>query len=117
MSTFSIFLVLIIIVSLLLVLAIMIQYPKGGGLSGTFGGSAQNIGGVQKTGDVIEKSTWTLATLLVALILLSGIAINKGGGQADSKGLQGAPEVEQTVPVNTNTPVQTDTPPAETPEN
>lgn len=110
MSTFSIFLILIIIVSFLLVLAIMVQNPKGGGLSGTFGGGAQSIGGVKQTGDFLDKSTWTLATVLVALILLSGVAINKGSGQADSKALQGAPEVEQTVPVNPNAPTQTDTP-------
>jgi preprotein translocase subunit SecG len=46
MSTFSIFLVLITIVCFLLVVVIMVQNPKGGGLSSSLGGS--QIGGVQK---------------------------------------------------------------------
>ncbi|MCF8715428.1 preprotein translocase subunit SecG [Joostella atrarenae] len=76
MSTFSIFLVLIIIVAFLLVLVIMVQNPKGGGLSSSFGGGgSQIVGGVKKTGDFLDKSTWILATVLVALILLSNITL------------------------------------------
>ena len=70
MSTFTIFLILIIIVCLLLMLVIMVQNPKGGGLSSSFGGGgSQVVGGVKKTGDFLDKSTWTLAILLIALIL------------------------------------------------
>ena len=64
MSSFSIFLTLIIFVSFLLVLVIMVQNPKGGGLSTSFGGDSQQIGGVKKTGDFLDKSTWVLASLL-----------------------------------------------------
>ncbi|PJB13015.1 MAG: preprotein translocase subunit SecG [Flavobacteriales bacterium CG_4_9_14_3_um_filter_40_17] len=115
MNTFTIFMGLIVIVSFLLVLVIMVQNPKGGGLSSSFGGGSQSIGGVQKTNDFLDKSTWTLATVLVALILVSGLAINKTGGSASSKALEGAPDVEQTIPAakdqnNTEIPVngQTD---------
>ena len=73
MSTFSIFLFLIVLVALLLVLVIMVQNPKGGGLSSSFGGSTQQMGGVQKTTDFLDKSTWALATLLLVLILLSNV--------------------------------------------
>ena len=62
MSTFTIFLVLIIVVCLLLILVIMVQNPKGGGLSSSFGGGGNQVaGGVKKTGDFLDKSTWTLA--------------------------------------------------------
>ena len=85
MSTFSIFLVLIIIVCLLLILVIMVQNPKGGGLSSSFGGSGnQVVGGVKKTGDFLDKSTWTLATLLIVLILLSNVSLKGNYSQADS---------------------------------
>ena len=61
MSTFSIFLILIIIVCLLLMLVIMVQNPKGGGLSSSFGGGGtQIVGGVKKTGDFLDRSTWAL---------------------------------------------------------
>jgi len=54
MTTFNIFLVLIVVVCLLLALVIMVQNPKGGGLSSTFGGNTQVVGGVKKTGDFLE---------------------------------------------------------------
>ncbi len=102
MSTFTIFLILIIIVCLLLVLVIMVQNPKGGGLSSSFGGSGnQVVGGVKKTGDFLDKSTWTLATLLIVLILLSNVSLKGNYSQADSKLLQGddtGVTVPETVP-------------------
>ena len=84
MSTFSIFLVLITIVCFLLIVVIMVQNPKGGGLSSTIGGS-QMLGGVQKTTDFLDKSTWTLATILIALILLSSLSFTGTLSDADSK--------------------------------
>jgi preprotein translocase subunit SecG len=98
MSTFTIFLILIIVVCFLLVLVIMVQNPKGGGLSSSFGGGgSQIVGGVKKTGDFLDKSTWTLAGALVLLILASNIALPGKFGNADSKLLQGD-EIETTVP-------------------
>ncbi|MFD2586342.1 preprotein translocase subunit SecG [Croceitalea marina] len=98
MSTFSIFLILIIAVCLLLVLVIMVQNPKGGGLSSSFGGGGTQIaGGVKKTGDFLDRSTWTLSALLIVLILLSNVALKGNYTQADSKLLQGD-DIEATVP-------------------
>ncbi len=70
---FTIFLVLITIVCFLLIVAIMVQNPKGGGLSSAIGGS-QMMGGVQKTTDFLDKSTWTLGGALLALILASSLS-------------------------------------------
>jgi preprotein translocase subunit SecG len=84
MSTFSIFLVLITIVAFLLIVVIMVQNPKGGGLSSTIGGS-QMLGGVQKTTDFLDKSTWTLATILIALILLSSLSFTGSLSDNDPK--------------------------------
>ncbi len=81
----------------------MVQNPKGGGLSSSFGGGgSQIVGGVKKTGDFLDKSTWTLATLLIVLILLSNIALKGNYGEADSKLLQGD-GIENTLP-DTTTP-------------
>ena len=76
MSTFSIFLGLTIIICFLLILVVMVQNPKGGGLSSAFVGSSQQLGGVQKTTDFLDRSTWVLATLLLALILISNSMIS-----------------------------------------
>lgn len=100
MSTFTIFLVLIIIVSLLLMLVIMVQNPKGGGLSSSFGGgSTQIVGGVKKTGDFLDKSTWTLATILIVLILLSNVALKSNYADNESRllqqdGIESVPEAD-----------------------
>lgn len=100
MSTFSIFLVLIIIVCLLLMLVIMVQNPKGGGLSSSFGGGGtQIVGGVKKTGDFLDKSTWTLATVLIVLILLSNVALKSNFAESESKllqqdGIESVPEAD-----------------------
>lgn len=115
MSTFSIFLILIVLVSFLLVIVVMVQNPKGGGLSSSFGGGNSNVvGGVQKTGDFLDKSTWTLATILIALILLSNVSLYSGKNSSDSKLIDGveAPAPannDQTMPVNT-TPAAQQTP-------
>lgn len=88
MSTFTIFLVLIVLVAFLLVVVIMVQNPKGGGLSSSFGGGGtQQIGGVKKTSDFLDKSTWALATMLLALILASNLAITGPGSNTESKAL------------------------------
>ncbi|WP_461532154.1 preprotein translocase subunit SecG [Sinomicrobium sp.] len=104
MSTFSIFMVLIVIVALLLVLVIMVQNPKGGGLSSSFGGGGgQIVGGVKKTGDFLDKSTWTLATILIALILLSNLSLRNSSASQESKLLDSRPErQETTVPQQNN---------------
>lgn len=104
MSTFTIFLILIVIVAFLLILVIMVQNPKGGGLSSSFGGGGtQQLGGVKKTTDFLDKSTWTLATILLALILLSNVAINSGSGIQESKAL----DQDTNIPVLQDTPVDT----------
>lgn len=105
MSTFTIFLALIIIVAFLLVIVIMVQNPKGGGLSSSFGGGGgQQLGGVKKTTDFLDKSTWTLATLLLALILLSNITIMDGNAPSESRVIEGRPETN--VPAPVQSPVQ-----------
>ncbi len=86
MSTFSIFIALIIVVCFLLVLVVMVQNPKGGGLSSSFGGGgAQQMGGVQKTTDFLDRSTWILATLLLVLILISNATLNEDSQIDESK--------------------------------
>ena len=102
MSTFSIFITLIIVVCFLLVLVVMVQNPKGGGLSSSFGGGTQQVGGVQKTSDFLDRSTWILATLLLALILISNVTLSSGEGVSDSKLLEDG-TLQQPIP---ETPAQ-----------
>ena len=57
----------------------MVQNPKSGGLSSSFGGGGQ-MGGVQKTTDFLEKTTWVLGGSLILLILLSTLSFNGSTG-------------------------------------
>ena len=76
-----IFVIIALIVCVLLGLFILIQNPKGGGLSSGFSGS-NNIMGVQRTGDFLEKGTWGLIIALMVLALLINVTAPKGGGVA-----------------------------------
>lgn len=63
--------IIIILASVLLIAVVFVQNPKGGGLSSDFG-AAQQIGGVKKTNDFIEKATWIFAgTIMVVSIILT----------------------------------------------
>ena len=85
----------------------MVQNPKGGGLASSFGGGGTQVaGGVKKTGDFLDKSTWTLATLLIVLILLSNISLKENFTKADSKLLQGD-DIENTIPDALPDPIST----------
>ena len=98
MSTFSIFIALITVVCFLLVLVVMVQNPKGGGLSSSFGGGgSQQVGGVQKTSDFLDRSTWILASLLLFLILISNVSLSSGTSVSDSKLLQDN-AIQQSIP-------------------
>ncbi len=63
---YTVLVILAVIVAVLLCLVVLIQESKGGGLASSFASSNQ-IMGVRKTTDVVEKTTWVLAGLLVVL--------------------------------------------------
>ena len=90
---YNIILFLIIFLSFLLVLVIMVQNPKGGGLASTFGGDSQQIGGVKKTTDFLDRSTWILASLLFLLILFSNITLNSGSDVNESEPLNNSDDI------------------------
>ncbi|WP_435261758.1 preprotein translocase subunit SecG [Tenacibaculum sp. nBUS_03] len=105
MTTYTLLLVLILIVAIALILIVMVQNPKGGGLSSSFGGGgSQNIGGVQNTNNFLDKTTWTLAITMFALILLANFAIPRGNTES-------APQLDDTLSgvetTTTNTPATT----------
>ena len=82
------FLVIVaIIVCVLLGLLILIQNPKGGGLSSGFSGS-NNIMGVQRTDDILEKGTWGLVITLMVCALLINATVPKGATPGTGEDLQ-----------------------------
>jgi len=75
-----IFGILILLASVILGLIILIQNPKGGGLSASFGGIGNQIMGVKKTTDVLERGTWLFAAIVGVLCLTSAFFIPKTAG-------------------------------------
>lgn len=79
---FTLFTVLIILASIVLILIVLVQNSKGGGLSSTFG-SANQFGGVVQTNKFLEKATWSLA---IALLVLSvGASVTIPGAKASKE--------------------------------
>ena len=70
--------VLIAIVSVFLMVAVLIQNPKGGGIDPTFGGQAQQLFGAARSTDFIEKATWVLAGALVVLCIVAVLSVGQG---------------------------------------
>ena len=61
---------LILIFAVLLVTIVMIQNPKQGGLSSTFGGGQQAMGGVKRSTDILERATWILVASLIFISII-----------------------------------------------
>ncbi len=75
--------VLILITCVLIGLIVLVQNSKGGGLASNFASSNQ-IMGVRKTADFLEKTTWTLAVVLLFLSLVSVFAIPRNNSSQNA---------------------------------
>ena len=60
--------VLLIIVSIIVIFAVLIQNPKGGGIAANFNFPTQIVG-VQRSTDIIEKITWGFAVLIFVICI------------------------------------------------
>lgn len=73
--------IMVALICIMLILVVLIQNPKGGGLDSTFGGSGANqMFGAAKSTDLVEKITWGLAIALFVLCILTAIIVNGGAG-------------------------------------
>jgi preprotein translocase subunit SecG len=80
---YIVLLIITVVVCVLLGFIVLIQNPKGGGLSSNFSSSSQLMG-VQKTGDFLEKGTWILAIGLMILSLAINVAVKGGATKSDN---------------------------------
>jgi preprotein translocase subunit SecG len=70
----------IAIVAFALIIAVLIQNPKGGGIDSAYGSGANQMFGAAKSADMIERWTWYLGAILLFLCLASFFAISSKGG-------------------------------------
>ena len=118
---YTLCIVLILIASVLLVLAVLVQSPKSG-MAANFGASNQ-VMGVRQTTDFLEKFTWGMAVAILVLSLLATTAMDShlveqsNASAADANALveKIATPAEQSIPqveIPAEQPVEQ---PAETP--
>ena len=81
--------ILSVIVAILLIGVVLIQKSKGGGLSSSFAGSNQ-IMGVRRTNDFIEKATWVLASIICVLAIASAFVVAPKGNEDGLKSTDAA---------------------------
>ncbi|MFM8592543.1 MAG: preprotein translocase subunit SecG [Sphingomonadales bacterium] len=107
------FVLLIVVAAIALGFFVLIQNPKGGGLSGNIAGFSTQFMGVKQTTDVLEKGTWIFGTVVAVLCLLSVLFIPKNAtsnGPDRSMDATSAP-----VPVQAPAPAPAATLPAPAP--
>ena len=78
---YTVLTILIVIAAVLLILLVLVQNSKGGGLAAGFA-SGNQVMGAPKTADFLEKASWTLAAVIVALSIL---AVGVKVGQTNSR--------------------------------
>ena len=110
-----------IIISILLVISVLMQSSKGGGLAGTFGGA--NMGtvfGVRRTADFLSQTTAVLATLFLVLSLVINIFFLPGKADSTQRSIIQQGATQEAVPPPqlppTSEPFATPSAPAATPE-
>ena len=103
------FVILILVTCIVIAFFVLIQNPKGGGLSGSFGGFGNQMMGAKQSTDVVEKGTWIAASVLLVLTLGSFVLAPKVK--------TGASEKTRSEKVNTGMPAPVAAPaaPATTP--
>ncbi len=83
--------VFIILASLLMIGIVLVQKSKGGGLASNFASSNQ-IMGVRKTTDFVEKATWTLA-IVIAVLSIATVFVGHNEQGSSSSAVNEAVEV------------------------
>ena len=94
---FTFFVLLIVLASILMCLIVLIQNSKGGGLASGFASSNQ-IMGVRKTTDLLEKTTWGLIACIAVLSILTAFVVKQAPANHDSIMLKSATEQQMVNP-------------------
>lgn len=100
---FSMMVVFIALIAAVLILVILLQSGKGGGLSGIAqGGATRQVLGTRQAPDMLEKATWTLGAIFIALCVLTNVFI--GGTEERTSVIQERAQEGQTEQPQTRTP-------------
>ncbi len=98
---YLVLIIIVVIICVLLGIIVLIQNPKGGGLTSNFSSQSQLMG-VQKTGDFLEKGTWIFAISLMVLALVINVMVK--GGVVKSSDSEHKEQINKSLQAPANTP-------------
>lgn len=98
----TILIIVILLLCAILGFFVLVQKPKGNGLSGSFGSIGAQVMGVQKSGDTFEKGTWytmaAIAALSIATVYTIPRVVNTNQQQEQTQENQAAPQDQSAAP-------------------
>ncbi|MDR3608982.1 MAG: preprotein translocase subunit SecG [Ignavibacteriaceae bacterium] len=104
---YSLLILISALISVFLIIMVLLQSSKGGGLAGTFGGG--NMGsmfGTRRTADFLSKATWWLGGSLAALALIINLFFLPGKSSENQRESIIQKSGRQTVPTTPTIPRQ-----------
>jgi preprotein translocase subunit SecG len=103
---YSLLMMISVLVAIVLIITVLLQSSKGGGLAGSFGGTGTfgTVFGTRRTADFLSKTTWWLGGSLIVLALVINLFFLKSGGKAQRSAIQ---DGAQQVPASSSLPIQT----------
>ncbi len=81
----TLLIIVIMLACVVLGFFVLVQKPKGGGLSGSFGSLGTQVMGVKQSGDVMEKGTWYTMALIAALCIATVFSLDIVGAPKAQK--------------------------------
>lgn len=92
---YTVIAIIIVIASILLTLVVLVQNSKGGGLAANFAAGNQTFG-VRQTADFLEKATWTLAIVIIALCILATAFVSTRVSEVNTNLME---QIENATPI------------------
>lgn len=109
---YDLLMILSVLIAIVLIIAVLLQSSKGGGLAGSFGGTGNfgTVFGTRRTADFLSKTTWWLGGSMIVLALVINLFFLKPTGNTQKSAIQ---DGSQQVPASSSLPVQNQSAPAQ----
>ncbi len=109
---YDLLMIISVFVALVLIITVLLQSSKGGGLAGSFGGTGSfgTVFGTRRTADFLSKTTWWLGGSLIVLALVINLFFLKPSTTTQKSAIQ---DGSQQVPPSSSLPVQNQQTPAQ----
>lgn len=102
---YDLLMIVSVLIAIVLIITVLLQSSKGGGLAGSFGGTGTfgTVFGTRRTADFLSKTTWWLGGSLIVLALVINLFFLKPGSKTQRSAIQ---DGAQQAPTSSSLPVQ-----------